>query len=59
MKTRPKTKEEKYSRFAKEQEACRKDVEQTFWCSSVSLGHIVRHPAKQWSVKQMWEIMIV
>jgi hypothetical protein len=48
--------EEKYGWFTKEQEACRKDVEQAF---GVLQSHwaIIRHPAKAWSVQQMWKIM--
>jgi hypothetical protein len=48
--------EEKYSRFAKEQVACRKDVERAFGVRQ-SRWAIVRHPAKQWSVQQMWQVM--
>jgi hypothetical protein len=45
VKTHRNPTEEKYSRFAKEQEACRKNVEQAF---GVLQSHwaIVRHPAK-------------
>jgi hypothetical protein len=39
-------KEEKYSRFVEEQEACRKDVEQVFGVLQ-SRWAIVRHPSKQ------------
>jgi hypothetical protein len=56
MKTHRNPTEEKYGRFAKEQEACRKDVERAFGVLQ-SRWAIVRHPAKAWSVQQMWEIM--
>jgi hypothetical protein len=40
----------------KEQEACRKDVEQE--CDVLRYRWaIVRHPARQWSVQQIWEVM--
>jgi hypothetical protein len=48
--------EEKYGRFAKEQEACRKDVERVFGVLQ-SRWAIVLHPTKAWSVQQMWEVM--
>jgi hypothetical protein len=56
VKTHRKPKEDKYKRFSQEQEACRKDVEQAF---GVMQSHwaIVHHPARQWSVRQMWEVM--
>jgi hypothetical protein len=53
VKTHRNPTEEKYGRFAKEQEACRTDVHgllQSRWA-------IVRHPAKTLSVQQMWEVM--
>jgi hypothetical protein len=40
----------------KEQEACRKDVEQEFDVLQYRWA-IVRHPARQWSVQQIWEVM--
>jgi hypothetical protein len=48
--------EEKYGRFAKEQEACRKDVKRAFGVLR-SCWAIVCHPAKTWCVQQMWEVM--
>jgi hypothetical protein len=48
--------EKKYSRFAKEQDACQKDVERAFGVLE-SRWTIVRHPAKVWSVQQMWKVM--
>jgi hypothetical protein len=57
VKTRCNPTEEKYSRFAKKQEAYRKDVEGAFGVLQ-SRWAIVRHPAKTWSVQQMWEVMI-
>jgi hypothetical protein len=47
--------EDKYKRFAKEQEAYRKDVEQAF--GVLSRWTIVRHLARQWTVQQIWEAM--
>jgi hypothetical protein len=49
-------KEEKYNRFAKEQEACRKDVERVFGVLQ-SCWAIVRHPHRQWCVQQIWDVM--
>jgi hypothetical protein len=49
-------KEEKFQRFAKEQEACRKDVEWEFGMLH-SRWSIVRHLARTWSHKTMWEVM--
>jgi hypothetical protein len=56
VKTHHNPTEEKYSWFAKQQEACRKDVKRAF---GVLRSHwaIVRHPAKQWSVQQKWDVM--
>jgi hypothetical protein len=42
----------KYNRFAKEQEACRKDVERAFGVLQ-SYWATVRHPARQWSVQKI------
>jgi hypothetical protein len=56
VKTHRNSIEEKYSRFAKEQEACRKDVERAFGVLQ-SRWAIVCYPAKAWSVQQMWEVM--
>jgi hypothetical protein len=49
VKTQRNPTEEKYGRFAKEQEACRKDVERAFGVLQ-SRWAIVCHPAKAWSV---------
>jgi hypothetical protein len=48
---------EKESRFAKEQEACKKDVEPTFRVLQ-SRWAIVQHHARTWSHRTMWEVMI-
>jgi hypothetical protein len=56
VKTQRNPTEEKYSRFAKEEEACRKDVERAFGVLQ-SRWAIVCHPTKQWSVQQTWEVM--
>ncbi|KAK1627577.1 hypothetical protein QYE76_001892 [Lolium multiflorum] len=47
---------EKTRRFAKMQEACRKDVERGFGVLQAQWT-IVRHPAKTWSLKTMHEVM--
>jgi hypothetical protein len=49
MKTRCDTKEEKYSWFVKEREACQKDVERAFGILQ-SCWAIVWHPARQWDI---------
>jgi hypothetical protein len=48
--------EEKNRRFAKRQEACRKDVEHAFGVLQ-SRWAIVRHHARTWSTEMMWEVM--
>jgi hypothetical protein len=52
MKTHRNPTEEKYSWFAKEQEACRKDVERAFGVLQ-SRWAIICHLAKVWSVQEM------
>ncbi|KAK1652133.1 hypothetical protein QYE76_069938 [Lolium multiflorum] len=47
---------EKTRRFAKMQEACRKDVERGFGVLQTRWA-IVRHPARTWSLKTMHEVM--
>ncbi|KAK1610949.1 hypothetical protein QYE76_034622 [Lolium multiflorum] len=47
---------EKTRRFAKMQEACRKDVERGFVVLQARWA-IVRHPARTWSLKTMHEVM--
>jgi hypothetical protein len=50
VKTHRDPKEEKYSLFVKQQETCRKDVEQAFGVLQ-SRWAIIRHSAKQWSIQ--------
>ena len=47
---------EKRARFAQAQESARKDVERAFGVLQ-SYWAIVRHPARTWSSKKMWEVM--
>jgi hypothetical protein len=56
VKTHRNPTEDKYSRFAKEQEASQKNVERAFAVLQCRWA-IVRYPAKAWSVQQMWEVM--
>jgi hypothetical protein len=48
--------EEKIRRFAKRQEACRKDVERAFGVLQ-SRWAIVRHPARTWSTEVIREVL--
>jgi hypothetical protein len=50
--------EKKKRRFAKRQEACRKDVECAFGVLE-SRWAIIRHPTRAWSIEVMWEVMTV
>ena len=56
MKTISNTQEENRSRFAKEQEGAKKDVQRA---SAVfqSCWAIVRHHSRTWSADTMWEVM--
>ncbi|KAK1665902.1 hypothetical protein QYE76_054061 [Lolium multiflorum] len=47
---------EQEARFAKEQEAARKDVERAFGIFQARWA-IVRHPARAWDVQTLWEVM--
>ncbi|KAM0879000.1 hypothetical protein ACQ4PT_034517 [Festuca glaucescens] len=47
---------EQEARFAKEQEAPRKDVERAFGILQARWA-IVRHPARAWSVQTLWEVI--
>jgi hypothetical protein len=42
--------------YAREKEACRKDVEWTFGGMQARWA-IIQHPAGTWSLKIMWEVM--
>jgi hypothetical protein len=52
--TPPKTPKE--ASFAKQQEACRKDVERVFGVLHARWA-IVCHPARTWSLNTMWGVM--
>jgi hypothetical protein len=45
---------EKEKRFAKQQEACMKDVERVSGLLKARWA-IVRHPARTWNLQTMWE----
>jgi leucyl aminopeptidase (aminopeptidase T) len=48
--------DEKCRRFAKEQEAARKDIERAFAVLQ-SRWDIVRYPARTWNPERMWNVM--
>src|SRR4051812_45201791 len=48
--------DEKCKRFARQQEAARKDVEQAFSVLQ-SRWAIVRYPSRTWITKMMWDVM--
>ncbi|KAK1614906.1 hypothetical protein QYE76_020423 [Lolium multiflorum] len=56
VKTIRKPNSEQEARFAKEQEAARKDVERAFGILQARWA-IVRHPARAWDVQTLWEVM--
>ncbi|KAK1619841.1 hypothetical protein QYE76_025358 [Lolium multiflorum] len=56
VKTIRKPNSEQEARFAKEQEAARKDVERVFGILQARWA-IVRHPARAWDVQTLWEVM--
>ena len=57
VKTIPNPVGEKRKRFAQKQESARKDVERAFGVLQ-SRSDIVRYPARTWSTKNLWEVMI-
>jgi hypothetical protein len=48
--------EEKNKRFAKQQEACMKDVDRAFGVLQ-SRWALIQHSAMAWKTKMMWEVM--
>jgi hypothetical protein len=56
MKTLCEPTEEKKKKFAKQQEACRKDMEQAFDVLQ-SRWVIIRHSARTWSHDTMWDVI--